>query len=216
MLKIETMTIGPLLGAVPIIICFLAGWWISIPFVPESKIFLFALAGFFVGVVIDILFLRAWIKTVYSMRPIVWMMIYLFYSVGMFGFFMGIPVFNLGLAFPAGLFIGGWLVHNGADAAQMKKAARYSAHFTTTILAFICSASATIALVSFSTASDLQGMFGLHFTLLMIYGIILGGGTVIIILQWWLTVWTVEKAYRYFMERVSSSNCNATISNTPF
>ena len=199
MQKIEIVTIGFLFGAVPIISCFLAGWWISIPFVPESRIFLFALAGFLVGVIIDILFLRKWIQTAYSMKPLVWMMIYLFYSFGMFGFFMGVPVFNVALALPAGFFIGGWLVNNGADPARMKKAARYSAAFTTTVLAFICAASATIALISTSTTSDLQGMFGLQVTHGMIVGIILGGGIFILILQWWLTIWFVQLAYRYFV-----------------
>jgi len=204
MRKIEIVAIGFLLGAVPIIICFLAGWWISVPLVPESWIFLFALAGFLVGLIIDILFLRTWIKTAYLMKPIVWMMIYLFYSFGMFGFFMGVPVFNVALALPAGFFIGGWLVYNGADSTRMKKAARYSALFTTSVLAFICTASATIALVSYSTASDLQGMFGLQITPVMIVGIILSGGIFILILQWWLTFWSVELSYRYFVARVNS------------
>ena len=30
--------IGMIIGAVPLIACFLAGWWISIPFVSESRI----------------------------------------------------------------------------------------------------------------------------------------------------------------------------------
>ncbi|MCX6149693.1 MAG: hypothetical protein NTX22_04115 [Ignavibacteriales bacterium] len=204
MRKIEILTIGFLLGAVPIIICFLAGWWISIPFVPESRIILFALAGSFVGVIIDILFLKMWIQTAYSMKPIVWMMIYLFYSFGMFGFFMGVPVFNVALALPAGFFIGGWLIYKGADSIRMKKAARNSAIFTTSVLAFICAASATIALVSFSTTSDLQGMFGLQITPAMIIGVILGGGIFLLILQWWLTFWSVVLAYKYFNTRVSS------------
>ncbi len=203
MRKIEIVTIGFLFGAVPIISCFLAGWWISIPFVPESWIFLFVLAGFLVGVIIDISFLRKWIHTAYSMKPLVWKMIYLFYSFGMFGFFMGVPVFNVALALPAGFFIGGWLVNNSADSARMKKAARYSALFTTSVLAFICALSATIALVNSSTTSDLQGMFGLQITHVMIIGIILGGGIFILILQWWLTFWFVKLAYRYLVARVS-------------
>lgn len=207
MRKIEIVTIGFLFGAVPIIICFLAGWWISILFIPESRIFLFALAGFLVGVIINILFLRTWIQTAYSMKPVVWMMIYLFYSFGMFGFFMGVPVFNVALALPAGFFIGGWLVYNGADSARMKKAARYSALFTTSVLAFICALSATIALINSSTTSDLQGMFGLQLTHGMIIGIIIGGGISLLILQWLLTYWFVQLAYRYFVTHISSSTC---------
>ena len=43
--KIELATLGVLFGAVPIIIGFLSGWWISIPLVPESWISKFAITG---------------------------------------------------------------------------------------------------------------------------------------------------------------------------
>lgn len=207
MRKIEIATIGILFGAVPIIACFLAGWWISIPLVPESSIFLCALGGFLGGVLVDILFLKSCVRRAYSMKPLVWMIVYLFYSIGMFGFFMGVPVFNVALALPTGIFIGGWLAHSGADSTRMKKVARFSAVFTTIILGLICIASASIALASSSTAPDLQGMFSLtvHVTRAMIIGIIVGGGIIILILQWWLTFISVEHAYKYFVARVSPS-----------
>jgi hypothetical protein len=205
MRKIEILGNGVLIGAVPIIICFLAGWWISIPFVPEQWIVLFALAGLFLGVIIDILFLRKWIQNVYSMRPIVGMMIYILYSFGMFGFFMGVPVFNVALALPAGFFISGWLVNKGADSIQMEKSARHLALFTTSVLAFICVSSAAIALNNSSTASDLQGMLGFQFTTISIVSIIIIGGVFILILQWWLTSWSVKIAYQYFISHDSPS-----------
>ena len=207
MRRIESAVIGVLFGAVPIIICFLAGWWISIPLVPESRIFLCALAGLLVGVLVDVIFLKAWIRHAYSMKPLVWMAVYLFYSIGMFGFFMGVPVFNVLLALPAGFFVGGWLAHIGADSTRMKNAARHSAIFTTSILALVCVASSAIALASSSTASDLQGMLNLPFqvTPVMIIGIIAGGGILILILQWWLTIKSVERAYEYFVTRDSPS-----------
>ena len=103
--KIELAIISVLFGAVPIFICFLAGWWISIPLVPESWIFLCALVGLLIGVLVDVLFLRRWVRNVYSMRPLVWMFVYLFYSIGMFGFFMGVPALSSG----RGWFITGWI-----------------------------------------------------------------------------------------------------------
>jgi hypothetical protein len=207
MRKIEIATIGVVFGAVPIVICFLAGWWISIPFVPESWIFLCALAGLLVGLVVDLLFLKSWVQHAYSMKPLVWMMVYLFYSIGMFGFFMGVPVFNVALALPAGFFIGGWLAHSGADFTRVKKVARHSAVFTACVLALVCIASATIALTSSSTAFDLGGMFRLPFqiTPAMIIAIIAGGGIAILILQWWLTFTFVERAYKYFIARIGPS-----------
>ena len=203
MQRLECALIGVLFGAIPIIICFLAGWWISITLVPESRIFLYALVGLLVGVFFDGIFLKAWIRNAYAMKPVVWMAVYLFYSIGMFGFFMGVPVFNVALALPAGFFVGGWLAHSGADYARMKKAARYSALFTTSVLSLVCVASAAIALASPSTASDLQRMLSLpvRVTRAMIIGLILGGGSFLLALQWWLTLRSVDWFYGHFSSR---------------
>jgi len=206
MRTIENAAIGIVFGAVPVIACFLAGWWGSIPLVPESRIWQCALAGLLVGILVDVVFLKGWVRRAYSMKPWVWKAVYLFYSVGMFGFFMGVPVFNVILALPAGVFVGRWLAHSGADSTHMRKAARRVAVFTASVLGLVCIASGSIALASRSTASDLQGMLGLQFqvTPVMIVGIIVGGGTMILALDWWLTIKSVERAYRYFVAHAKS------------
>src|SRR5512142_2633542 len=106
MQRIEDTAIGVTLGAVPVIACFVAFWWISIPFVRESDIFRWALGGLLLGVLLDVFFLRGWIRHADSMNIGVWIAVYMFYSIGLFGFFMGVPVFNLLLALPAGAFVG--------------------------------------------------------------------------------------------------------------
>jgi hypothetical protein len=206
MRRVENAVIGITLGAVPIIACFLVAWWGSIPLVPESRIFQCALAGLLLGILVDVIFLRGWVRRAFSVKTWVWKAVYVFYSIGMFGFFMGVPVFNVVLALPAGVFVGRWLAHSGADSTRMQKAARQAAVFTTGILGLVCIISASIALAARSTASDLQGMLGLPFqiTPAMIIGIILGGGTVILALDWWLTVKSVERAYGYFVAHAMS------------
>jgi len=197
MQRIENIMIGTVLGAVPVIACFVAGWWLCIPFVPESHIIYGALTGLLVGILIDLIFLRRWVRNAFSMKIWLWVDIYVFYSLGMFGLFMGVPIFNTILALPAGFFIGRRLVHNGSDFGSMKKAARQTAAFTTGILGLICLASASIALLSSSTASDIRGMLRLPFqvTLVMIVGIILVGGAMILALNWWLTAKVIERVY---------------------
>lgn len=201
MRRIEIAAIGMALGAVPVMACFLAGWGISIPLVPESRILLFALAGLCLGVLLDVLFLQGWVRRAYSLKTWVWRAAFVFYSVGMFGFFMGVPVFNAILALPAGVFVGRWLAHDGADAVRMRRTARRAAVFTTSTVGLVCLASASIALASRSTAADLQGMLGLPFqvTPTIILGIILCGGGVILLLNWWLSIKSVERAYQYFV-----------------
>jgi hypothetical protein len=210
MRRIENAVIGVALGAVPVIACFLAGWWISIPLVAESRIFLCALAGIGLGVAVDALFLQGWIRRAYSLRPWVWKAVYVFYSVGMFGFFMGVPVFNVLLALPAGVFVGRWLAHEGVDASRVQKAGRRTAAFTTSVLAMVCIASASVALASASTAHDLQGMLRLQFevTLPMIVGLIVGGGSVLLALNWWLALKSVLWAHRYSVAHAESPSAS--------
>lgn len=186
MRRFENAAVGIVFGAVPVIACFLAGWWLSIPLVPESRVWQCALAGLLLGILVDVIFLRGWVRRAYSMQTWVWKAVCLFYSVGMFGCFMGVPVFNVILALPAGVFVGRWLAHSGADSAHMRKVARQVAVFTTSVLGLVCIASGAIALASRSTASDLQGMLGFQFpvTQVMIIGLILVGGAVLLALNW--------------------------------
>jgi hypothetical protein len=199
MQKLETIALGILFGAIPILFFFIAGWWISMPFVPETRVVLFALAGVALGILVDILFLRRWVRCAYSMKPGTWMAVYIFYAIGMFGFFMGFPVFHVLLALPAGAFIGRWLARGGADSQRMRKVSRRTARFTTGVLSLIFAASAALALTHLSTASEVEHMLGLPFQLTtgMIVGIILVGGAALLVLSWWLTVKTVERTYKF-------------------
>ena len=199
MQKVEKVIIGIVIGAVPVIACFLAGWWISIPLVSEARIFQYALTGLLLGTLIDVIFLRNWVRHAYTMKLWVWMGIYGFYSIGMFGFFMGFPVFHVMLALPAGVFVGRWLTHRSVDPARMRKTTQQTAVFTTSILGLVCIASASIALLDPSVAFDLQGMLGLPFpvTPVMILVIILSGGTLLLAIGWWLTVESVKRVYQF-------------------
>jgi len=201
MRKIESVVLGVTLGAVPIIASFLTGWWVSIPFAPESSIWRYALGGLLFGLFVDAIFLGRWIRRAYSMKTWVWMAVYGFYSIGVLGGFMGMPVFNLLLAVPAGAFVGRWLAHGGADSARMQRTAQRTAAFTATVLALVCLTSGSIALTAHSTASDLQGMLALPFevTHSMIVGIIVVGGAVMLVLDWWLTIGCVKCVYGYFI-----------------
>ncbi len=198
--KAEKAVLVAVLGAVPLIACSLAGWWISIPLVSESHIFYWVVVGFLVGVVINVLFLRRWIRRAYVAKPWVWMGVYVFYSVGLLGFFMGVPVFNVALAVPAGIFVGRWLACTSSEATRVQQVARRVAMFTSSILGLVCIASASVALASSSTAYDLQHMLGLPFevTRAMIITLILGGGAALLAFGWWLSVSSVVHAYRFF------------------
>ena len=92
---IERLFLMVVIGFIFPILLGLAGWWSSIPFVPEKSIIYFALGGFMLGVLLDMVFLRYWTRNALRL-PLVWpALVYMFYSVGMLGFFMGVPAFNV-------------------------------------------------------------------------------------------------------------------------
>ncbi len=186
------------IGVIPPTVGFLALWWGSLPLVAEGYIFLWAGLGLLLGLLIDFKYLRKWILKTYAGNLKIWLAIYGFYSVCFFGFFMGVPVFNLALAVPAGFLAGSKLARRNASAGQIRQLSQKMCLATTIIMAVVCLTSAVIALVDPYTGANLQGMFNLNFTVTpaMIMGIIGVGGTTLLGLQWWLTSTTIRLAYR--------------------
>jgi hypothetical protein len=197
--KLEHLALGLILGPVAPIIGFLGAWWGTYAILPEKWISLSMLLGLLAGILVDAFFLKRWVGLAYRFDPKIWMAIYLFYAAGVFGFFMGLPVFNAALAIPAGIVIGGKLAHEKANDAQVKIAARKTSLFTTIVLAVICMISASLALADPSIGTNLEGMFSLNFavTPLMIWGIILIGGAILLLINWWLTALSTRLTYRF-------------------
>jgi hypothetical protein len=196
----EKILFGLVLGAVPVIFCFLLGWWGSIPFVPEEQISLWAFAGLALGLLVDLLLLRRWLVKAYTLPALAWIGLYLFYSVGLFGFFMGVPVFNLLLAVPAGFFAGAKLAHDRLAETEVRKVVDRTGGFTTAVLALVCLTSAALALADPHTPANLEGLLGLGFavTLPMLLGVILVGGAGLLAANWWLVKRVTMQVYKSF------------------
>ena len=167
-------------------------WWASYAFLPETWIPFLMFAGLLAGILADIFLLKQLLERRLSL--LFWVTVFLFYSISTFGFFMGVPVLNAALAIPAGFVVGSRLVADNADRRQVWKTAKYTAWFTTGVLALICAASALIALASSSTAADLRGMLGLGFEVTrgMIIGLILVGGSALLAACWGLSIASVS------------------------
>ena len=184
-------------GVLPILI-FLAFWWGSLPFMKESLIFYLALFGLFLGIILDFLVLKKVFKKIYNLPKWFLSLVYIFYTICFFGFFMGVPVFNIFLAIPAGYYTGNKIRDSKNKNEELKK---QTSLFTTYIMILICLSSAFLALADSSTAANLEGMFNLNFevTELMIIFLIAAGGTALVLLQYYFTKLVIgiyEKADR--------------------
>jgi hypothetical protein len=197
--KLERVVLVVILAPLAPLGLFLSFWWASFALLPEKWIPVGMLLGLVLGILADAFFLLKLVERAYQLGSVFWLVVLLFYSVGTFGFFMGVPVFNIFLSVPAGFVVGGRLAREPVDGAQFRRGSRQTCLLTTTIFALICAASAFIALASPSTAGDLRGMLGLGFevTPAMIWGIILLGGAGLLVVNWILTSLTVHFTHRY-------------------
>jgi hypothetical protein len=185
---VERLFLQIIIGLVAPVLFLLIGWWGSIPFVPEESIKYFALGGLLTGLFIDILFLRRWVRKAYTL-PVAWfVLIYLFYSVCLLGFFMGVPLLNLVMGPLGGYYVGLCLRHQNQDKEAVNRSAKRTALFAAAVMAVICAASWTIAYLDTSLAANIQGLFHLEHTLERgtILGLAIPAGIVLVGLEYLL------------------------------
>ena len=110
------------------------------------------------GIVIDLLFLSKWVNVSYQLNPIFLIAIYLFYSVGIFGFFMGVPVFNSIMGPLAGFYVGRRLKQEKADPKATNRMIHRTGLFTSFVLAVASTASFILAANEITLAGNINGM----------------------------------------------------------
>jgi len=196
--RIESFMIWILLGAISPIMLFLAGWWGSVGLVAENDIFKFAFLGLGVGILTDLIFLKKWAANAFSLNRVVLLFIFLFYSTCIYGFFMGFPVFNAAMGIVAGLYIGRRMYHQNADSEEFNRNVKVTGIFATIVMTVICLSSALLALSETNLPAQLEGMLRLRFevTWPMIMGLVVLGGTALILSQYWLTRKAASLAFR--------------------
>lgn len=153
------------------------------------------IAGLLVGLLLDMTVLRGLVHGFYSLPLAALLALYLSYSVGLLGFFMGVPVFNVLVGAAAGVYTGRKARIKGQNRQVLRGALKKTAVLATVVLLAVCSFSAFVALVDNSTAANLQGMLHLGFgiTRMMVWLLIVLGGLALLAGQL-LLVYAVGKA----------------------
>ena len=197
--KLERFFFAIILAPLAPLAAMMLAWWGSYSLLPETWIPTGTVAGFLLGIIADTFVLKGLVERACQLRMIFWVTVYLFYTVGVFGFFMGVPVFNALLAIPAGFAMAARVAESRPEAESVSRTARRTAWFTTGIVFGVCAASAAFALLSSSTPSDLRGMLGLGFEVTqgMILVLILVGGAGLLALNWVLTWGSTRLAYKF-------------------
>jgi hypothetical protein len=199
MKNIDKIFIGILIGSVfPLLLSLLSViLWFYINRNTEL-VLIYLSIGLVLGFIIDFKFLKTWIIKRYELP--LWFIIgmYIFYNIEIYGFFMGVPVVNILMGLIAGYYCGKKIEHQNISPDKIPAVIKKISLFTCLIMSLICLSSAVIALIDESTGENLRLMFSLNFpiTKAMILAIILVGGFILILSQYFITKLVMTKTVK--------------------
>ena len=146
------------------------------------------LSSIAVGVLIDIFFLKGWIKKAFEFGNVVLAFVYIFYSIVAWGIGMGVPLLNFGVGVLAGVFVALKLNSSNACEQECKQKIKKYAFFTAAVLIFMCCLSGFWAIIGGLVGSEFEiGVVSFNFTITIIITLTLAGGFALSLLQYWLT-----------------------------
>lgn len=183
--------------ALPILF-FLIGWWGAIPFVPEQKIFWYAMLGLFAGIVVALVLYKTILEKLFSIPFPVLIILYMFYFIGITGFFMGFLPPAILLSIPTGSYLGARL-QNAPD-KQKKLVWNRSLLFTLSCLLVSCVLISILTLREKTIGQQIQHMFSLPFTVTqpLVWWFIIAGSVLLFSLHFLLM--------RYFFIKLAEAS----------
>ena len=193
--KFDNVFAGMVLGFIIPVVSFCGFWWSGFALGLDVKCW--SITGIIVGILIDVMFLRNLLPKFYYLSKLTLLALYAAYSIGIFGFFMGVPMFNMVLGVLAGIYIGRKMRQTGQSQDVFRQEMRKAARFSFVVLLIVCFCSAYIALLDPFTGASLRGMLNLSFevTRTHIWLLIVFGGAGLLLLQHVLLMTAGRMAY---------------------
>jgi hypothetical protein len=166
----------------------------------ESRPLIYLATGLLIGILIDRRFLKGWINSRFNLPILIIISIYLVYNVFVYGFFMGLPVFNTFLGLLAGYYFGNRICFNKVESKKHPKLINQVSLFAGLIMTFVCISSGFLAIYDNGAAGMIQDVLGLSYevTRTMLWGIVLIGGIILIIANILLTRLTMIKTIKNY------------------
>ena len=185
--KIDKTFSAIAIGAPIPVVLMLACWWISVPAFDDNAMMYWLLipAGLIIGLVLDLTVLRRFMFRLFSLPMPALFALLAFYSVMVYGLFMGFPVFNTLI----GIF-GAYVVARSGQLERIsidiiRKNARKTHVFSLILLLLICIVTTIMALNENAIEVELKMMLNLSFevTRAMVWALILVGALFLILFQ---------------------------------
>jgi hypothetical protein len=186
--KIESVILGMFFGFVPIVFCFLATMVIASILFGKEALGPWVLWSLVPGIILDAIFLKKWVRKAYQINNKVLAGIYLFYSVVALGMGMGVPILNLVLGILAGVYIARKMHFLGSDEQSRNQAFRKTALFCAVVMVLMCCLITLWAIAGKMIGARFETpLLSFTFTVPIFFAVVLTGGAVLVLLQYWLT-----------------------------
>ena len=186
--KIEGLVLALFFGLLPLVFCLLTTVVMAGVLFGTKVVGPWALWSLVPTVIIDVFFLKKWVKNAYQMSNKVLVPIYLFYSVVALGMGMGVPIFNLVLGLTAGLYIARKMHLAGADEQTRNQAFKKMAMFCAAVMVPVCCLITLWAIVGQMIGYRVETRWlSFTFTIPVFTAVVLTGAAVLVLLQYWLT-----------------------------
>ena len=186
--KIESVILGMFFGFVPIVFCFLATMVIASILFGKEAFGPWVLWSLVPGIILDAIFLKKWVRKAYQINNKVLAGIYLFYSVVALGMGMGVPILNFVLGIMAGVYIARKMHFLGSDEQSRNQAFRKMALFCAVVMVLMCCLITLWAIAGKMIGYRFETSYlSFTFTVPVFFAIVLTGGAVLVLLQYWLT-----------------------------
>jgi hypothetical protein len=194
---IEVAILGMFFGFLPLVACFVGIiLFAGMVFGPEV-LEAWALWSLVPGLAIDVVFLKKWVRGAYQMNSKILAAIYIFYAVFALGMGMGVPIFNFALCIAAGVYIARKMRIRGADEEMRKQAFKRMARFCAGVMVLICCLITLWAIAGRMIGYRVETPWlSFTFTVPIFFAVVLSGGAVLVLLQYWLTSAAAKVTFR--------------------
>lgn len=167
MSRLESVIIGIFAGITCPLLTFVAFWWTAavihmyVSPMPLAVVIMAALAGLALGCLLDVAFLRRWIRKFYTANVWVMTAVYLGLCVIAVAFFMGLPVGTFSLGIAASAYMGRREHHRQAARERVASTLRKSALLAASVTAAAALPIGIFALEEPSVLRLLDGNLGI-------------------------------------------------------
>ncbi len=183
---VESLMLYVFFGLVPVMAIFMATVLFAAIVFDKEVLGPWMLLGMLPGVLIDVLFLKRWVKNAYQINAKIIGGLYIFYSVGALGFFMGIPIGCIFLGVLAGFYAGRKVSLAGNNQINSRGYFRRVAIFSSAVMVLICALITLWAIAGKMIGYEVEFPVSFILTAPIFWAVVFTGGAFLVLLQYWL------------------------------